>query len=166
MTDRLKEMHLIYLAPCDCRGLNIPAASLDVITSRACLEHIPPDVILDIFRESYRLLKPGGVTCHMVDHSDHWQHNDKNIGRVNFLKYSDSLFRWTSINPLNYQNRLRHPEYIEMLQKVGFRLACEEHTVDEESLRHLPKMRLAERSRKFSREDLATTSSLFLAVKD
>jgi SAM-dependent methyltransferase len=167
MEDRLKEMHLVYMAPCDCRKLNLSAASLDVVTSRNCLEHIPPDVLQEIFHESYRLLKPGGAACHLVDHSDHWEHNDKSLSRVNFLKYSDSFFRWTYIfNSLNYQNRLRHPEYIEMLHKAGFRLAREEHSVDKASLRDLAQMRLAERFRKFSNEDLATIDSLLLAVKD
>ena len=61
MEDRLKEMRLVYMAPCDCRKLNLSTASLDVVTSRNCLEHIPPDVIQEIFHESYRLLKPGGA---------------------------------------------------------------------------------------------------------
>ncbi len=166
MEDRLKEMRLIYMAPCDCRQLNLGDACLDVVTSRACLEHIPPEVIQEIFHESYRLLKPEGVACHLVDHSDHWQHGDKNLSRVNFLKYPDSQFRWTYLfNSLNYQNRLRHPEYIEMLQQAGFRLVREEHTVDEASLGHLAQMHLAERFRKFSNEDLATSDSLLLAVK-
>jgi len=166
MEHRLKEMHLVYIAPCDCRNLSLSAASLDVVTSRNCLEHIPPDGIQEIFHESYRLLKPGGVACHLVDHSDHWEHNDKSLSRINFLKYSDPFFRWTYIfNSLNYQNRLRHPEYIEMLQTAGFRVAREEHSVDEAALRYLAQMRLAERFRKFSNEDLATIDSLLLAVK-
>ena len=166
MEDRLKEMHLVYMAPCDCRKLNLAAASLDVVTSRACLERVPPDVIQDVFNESYRVLKRGGVACHLVDHSDHWQHVDKRISRVNFLKYSDSFFRWTYINSLNYQNRLRHPQYLEMLRKAGFRLVREEHVVDEVSLRYLPQMRIAERFRNFSNEDLAISDSFLLAVRD
>ena len=102
----------------------------------------------------------------MVDHSDHWQHVDKRISRVNFLKYSDSFFRWTYINSLNYQNRLRHPQYLEMLRKAGFRLVREEHVVDEVSLRYLPHMRIAERFRNFSNEDLAISDSFLLAVRD
>jgi ubiquinone/menaquinone biosynthesis C-methylase UbiE len=154
------------MAPCDCRKLNLSAASLDVVTSRACLERVPPNVIQDIFHESYRVLKPGGVACHWVDHSDHWENLDKRISRVNFLKYSDSFFRLTYINSLNYQNRLRHPQYLEMLRKAGFRLVREEHMVDAVSLRYLPHMRIAERFRKFSNEDLATSDTFLLAVKD
>ena len=165
MERRLEELRLVYLAPCDCRKLNLPAESVDVVTSRACLEHIPPDVLLDIFHESHRLLKHGGLACHWVDPSDHWEHQDKSLSRVNFLKYSDALFRLTFINPINYQNRLRHPEYVQMLDTAGFRLVREERQVDEASLRRLPHMRLTERFRKFSYEDLATIDSLLLAVK-
>jgi SAM-dependent methyltransferase len=166
MEGRLRELNLFYMAPCDCRKMDLPASSLDVVTSRACLEHVPPDVIQDIFHESFRLLKKGGVMCHIVDHSDHWEHMDKSITRVNFLQYSESLFRWTCINPLNYQNRLRHPQYIEMLVKAGFRLVRENHKVDQPSLEAIPRMSLPERFRRFSPEELATIDSYLLAVKE
>jgi len=163
---RLEELRLQYLAPCDCRKLALAGESVDVVTSRACLEHIPPQVLQDIFHESHRLLKRGGVACHWVDPSDHWEHQDKRLSRVNFLKYSDALFRLTSINPINYQNRLRHPEYVEMLSKAGFRLLREEREVDQAALRALAHMRIAARFRAFSPEDLATVDSLLLTVRD
>jgi SAM-dependent methyltransferase len=163
---RLEELHLVYLAPCDCRRTTLPSGSLDVITSRACLEHIPPEVLHDIFRESGRLLRRGGLACHWIDPSDHWEHQDKRLSRVNFLKYSDALFRLTSINGLNYQNRLRHPEYVDMLRQTGFRLVRQDRQVDEASLRSLSSMRVAKRFRRFSAEDLATVDSLLLAVKE
>ena len=166
MQERLEEMRLVYLAPCDCRKLNLPPESLDVVTSRACLEHIPPQVLQDILHESHRLLKRGGLACHWVDPSDHWEHQDKSLSRVNFLKYSDGVFRWTYVNPINYQNRLRHPEYGEMLSKANFRLIREERTLDQASLHSLAHLRLAKRFRRFSHEDLATIDSLFLAIKD
>jgi SAM-dependent methyltransferase len=166
LEDRLKELRLVYMAPCDCRKMNLPAGSLDVVTSRACLEHVPPDVIQDIFHESHRLLRPGGVSCHIVDHSDHWEHIDKSLNRVNFLKYSDSFFKWTCINPLNYQNRLRHPEYLEMLEKAKLRLVREEHKVDQVSLRDLPNMQVDQRFSRFSKEELATIDTILLAVRD
>jgi SAM-dependent methyltransferase len=166
LRDRLTELRLEYLAPCDCRNLNLDSESLDVITSRACLEHVPPEVIKDILSESYRLLRPGGVSCHLIDHSDHWEHRDKTLTPVNFLKYSDSIFRWTYINSLNYQNRLRHSQYLDMLQAAGMRLLREQHEVDERSLRALEHMPLAVRFRGFASEDLATVESMFLSIKD
>jgi SAM-dependent methyltransferase len=166
MQERLDELQLAYLAPCDCRKLKLASGSVDVVTSRACLEHIPPEVLQDIFNESHRLLRPGGIACHWIDLSDHWEHHDKALSRVNFLKYSDRLFRWTYVNPLNYQNRLRHPEYAAMLSKAGFRILREDRKVDEGSLRALSTMRIAERFRVFSPEDLATIDSLFLAIRN
>jgi len=165
MEQRLEEMRMVYMAPCDCRHLALPSDSIDVVTSRACLEHVPPDVIQDIFHESYRLLRAGGVSCHVVDHSDHWEHNDKSISRVNFLKFSDSVWRWTHINPLNYMNRLRHPEYVEMLDKAGFRLVKETHRVDEASVRSLSKLKVAKKFDRFTPEELASLDSWLLAMK-
>jgi SAM-dependent methyltransferase len=162
LRDRLSELRLVYMAPCDCSNLKLEAGTVDVITSRACLEHVPPEVIEAIFAESYRLLRPGGVACHLIDHSDHWEHRDKRLTPVNFLKYSDNFFRWTYINPLNYQNRLRHSQYLDMLQAAGMRLLREQHEIDERSRRVLEDMPIAARFRKFALEDLATVESMFL----
>src|SRR5262245_53662756 len=86
-------LRLRYLAPCDCASLDLPAASVDIVTSRAVLEHVPPGVIRAIFRESRRILKPEGFMVHSIDNSDHWKQSDSSISWVNFLQYSDAAFR-------------------------------------------------------------------------
>jgi SAM-dependent methyltransferase len=155
----------VYLAPCDCRSLPLAAASLDAITSRSVFEHIAREVIDDILRESYRLLVPGGLVCHFVDNSDHWEHGDKRISRVNFLRFSDQSFRLTYLNSLNYQNRLRHSEYVEMLRARGFEILKQERNVDPAALEALQRLPLAPRFRQFPAEDLATMDSYLLARK-
>jgi SAM-dependent methyltransferase len=155
----------VYLAPCDCRGLPLESSTLDAITSRSVFEHIPPPVIKDILKESYRLLTPGGLVCHFVDNSDHWEHGDKRISRVNFLRFSDRTFRFTYLNSLNYQNRLRHSEYVEMLQECGFEILREERIVDAGGMEALKTLPLAPRFRSFGAEDLATKDSYLLARK-
>lgn len=161
----LKKLRLEYLAPCDCRSLELPAASLDIFTSRAVLEHVPPAVIQDIFLESHRLLRPGGLNCHIVDNSDHWEFRDRSILRINFLRYSEAFFRWTTLNSLNYQNRLRHSQYLEMLTKAGFHIRREERSIDQPSLRALPDFPLDPAFRRFTPEDLATMTTFTLAAK-
>ncbi|HEX3743451.1 MAG TPA: class I SAM-dependent methyltransferase [Bryobacteraceae bacterium] len=156
---------LVYLAPCDCRHLDLPAASLDAITSRSVFEHIPREVIVEILKECYRLLAPGGLVCHFVDNSDHWEHGDKSISRVNFLRFSDGAFRLTYWNGLNYQNRLRHSEYVAMLRECGFEILRQDRNVDARALDALKGMVLAPRFGKFTPEDLATTDSFLLARK-
>jgi SAM-dependent methyltransferase len=165
LEETLQRFRMKYLAPCDCRHLELPDGSVDVVSSRAVLEHIPPAVIEEIFGESFRLLKPGGVACHFVDNSDHWEHRDKRISRVNFLKFSDDTFRWTCLNSHNYQNRLRHPEYTELLEKMGFALEREEREIDSRAVSVLATLPVAERFRRFTAEELAAISSYLLARK-
>jgi SAM-dependent methyltransferase len=165
LAEGFQRLRLVYLAPCDCRSLALPDASVDIVTSRAVLEHIPPQVIQDIFHESYRLLKPQGLACHYVDNSDHWQHGDKSISRINFLRFPDSVFRWTYLNGLNYQNRLRHSEYVDMLRKAGFELLRQDRDVDSGSLEALKTLPLDDRFRRFTADDLAALTSYLLARK-
>lgn len=161
----LKSLRLEYMAPCDCRAMPLPAQSLDVVTSRAVLEHVPPQVIQDIFHESRRLLRPSGLNCHIVDNSDHWEFRDKALLRINFLRFTESVFRWTTIHSLNYQNRLRHSQYLDMLQKAGFKVIREDRDIDQPSLQALPTFPLAAPFRDFTPEDIATITTYVLAEK-
>jgi SAM-dependent methyltransferase len=163
--DFLEQHRFTNLAPCDCRHLDLPGSILDIVTSRSVFEHIPPSIIEEILRESYRLLKPGGLMCHFIDNSDHWEHGDKRITRVNFLRFGDRAFRLTHLNSLNYHNRLRHTEYVEMLQKCGFELLRAERTIDARSLAAIATLPLAPRFQRFDAEELATVDSRLLARK-
>lgn len=165
LEEGLRRFRMRYLAPCDCRRLDLPAGSVDLVTSRAVMEHIPPGVIQDIFIESFRLLRPGGLTQHIVDNSDHWEFNDKRLSRVNFLRFSNGVFRWTHLNSLDYQNRLRHSQYVDMLRKAGFQIVREEKTVDADSLEALKTLPLDPQFRRFSQEDLAAITTFVLAEK-
>ena len=165
LEEGFRRLRLKYLAPCDCQRLDLPDGPIDVVTSRAVLEHIPPQVIEGIFAESFRLLKSNGLACHFIDNSDHWEHKDKSISRVNFLKFPDFIFRWTHLQSLNYQNRLRHPEYVEKLQKSGFAIRREERKVDPGAISALATLPIADRFCHFAPEDLATISSYLLAGK-
>ncbi len=163
LNEVFRRLRLEYWAPCDCRKMDLPDGSLDLITSRAVLEHIPPEVIREIFLECRRLLRQGALMCHVIDNSDHWAHRDGHISKVNFLKYPDAVFRWTYLNALNYQNRLRHPEYIEILDRAGFDIVREERVIDPAALVALSTLPLSERFRRFSTEDLATVTSFVMA---
>lgn len=161
----LESNGFVYLAPCDCRHLALEDSSLDAITSRSVFEHISRPVIAEILKESYRLLTPGGLVCHFIDNSDHWQHGDKTISRVNFLRFSDRAFRFTHLNSLNYQNRLRHSEYVDMLRAAGFEIVRAEPRVDSGAVEALKTLPLAPPFKEFSLEDLATMDSYLLARK-
>jgi len=163
--DILRHLRLEYLAPCDCQNLDLPAASVDAVVSRAVLEHIPPPVVQGIFRESFRILRENGLNIHIIDNSDHWQHADASLSRLNFLRFPESVFRWTYLNGLNYQNRLRHSQYLEFLQSSGFSILRQEGSVDTKSLADLAHIPLAEPFRRFTQQDLAILTTFVIAAK-
>jgi SAM-dependent methyltransferase len=151
-----------YLAPCDWSA--IPDASIDVIWSRAVLEHIPPMVIDRLFAQFRRILRPGGVMAHVIDNSDHWEHKDSSISRANFLKFEDGLWNIINAHRLAYQNRLRHYEYRDIIRGAGFSISHERGLVCDRTKAALADMRLCKRYRNVPIVDLAVVLSWFVAT--
>lgn len=142
-----------------------PDRSLDIIVSRTVLEHIPPDALEDCMRQFRRILRPGGMMCHNVDNSDHWQHQDKSISRLNFLRYEDGLL-WRLASNSAYQNRLRHSDYVAMFDRAGWTTLLADGPPDEQCLRELATLKLAEQFRDRDARDLAVLSSNFVLRND
>lgn len=144
----------IYRAPFDARGTDYTDGSIDIVTSRSVLEHIPTYDIVCIMREMKRILRPDGVMVHTIDHSDHWQHFDHSISHINFLKFPEWL--WSFINsPIAYQNRLRSCEYLRIIEEAGFEIVHLEAVVNEQALLDLKGLRLARKYGGFTHEQLA-----------
>jgi SAM-dependent methyltransferase len=114
-----------YLAPADARKLDLEHASVDLQVSFTVFEHIAPDILLDILRETARVLRPEGLALNLVDYSDHFSHRDASLHRLNFLRYSDT--EWTRIagNRFHYLNRLRHDDMLSLHAKAGLSLVSE-----------------------------------------
>lgn len=160
----LHRFRMEYHAPCDLVSSPFQDGEFSVVTSRAVLEHVPPAALRPLFGRAFRLLQPGGWTCHAIDNSDHWSHSDKRLSRVHFLCYSDRMFRFLNwFNPLDYQNRLRHPEYAELLRSCGFEIVISRSTPEPKALADLKTLPIAPRFRVFAAEDLARLDSYFLA---
>lgn len=127
------------------------------------MEHIPPGILRQILREFRRILKPDGVMAHVIDNSDHWEHKDKSISRVNFLKFNDLQWNLVNFHRLFYQNRLRHSDYVLMFQNLGFDVVMEKGEVCERSRVALAELQLDRRFRGYDRDDLATITSHIVA---
>ena len=156
---------LEYIAPSDARKTKLGDKSIDIIISRAVLEHIPPEIIQEISIEFRRILKDDGRICHFIDNSDHWEHRDKSISRINFLKFSDFIWKFTSINPIDYQNRLRHFEYISLLNQTGFKIDYSGAEPDEKALNDLKQIKICKRYQHVTHEELAILTSYIVASK-
>lgn len=137
--------------------------SADLVVSRTVLEHIAPPLLATLMRELHRIVRPGGLMCHIVDNSDHWEHRDKTISRVNFLRFEDGpLWRLACFNPQNYQNRLRHSDYLELFRRTGWDVVIAEGEPDPRCLEDLRSMPLARPFRGRSFRDLAILTSTFV----
>jgi len=154
-----------YLVPWNAE--NQAANSIDIVFSRATLEHVPPQLLTHFFSHFHRMIRPGGATVHSVDNSDHWQHRDRTLSRVNFLRFDDRdlFWRFGQFNPQGYQNRFRHSDYIDMLERAGFRVDVAWGNPDPQCIRDLQDIPLNKRFQNKTKEDLATLTSLFIARK-
>jgi len=159
-SDLLKAL-LVNARVGDARDTGIDSASVDLFVSNCVLEHIPRDVIVRIFREFKRVGAPGAVMSHLVDMSDHYADADHSITPFNFLKYSDSTWRWFN-SSLHYQNRLRIQDYRQIHNEAGFTISREYNFQEAPSV--LDSVRLASRFRGYSRADLLITRGWFVSI--
>jgi SAM-dependent methyltransferase len=158
--DALEASELEYLVPFNIA--DVPDRSVDIIFSRAVLEHIPCTVLADLSVQFRRVLKPNGYMAHLIDNSDHYAHRDPSISFVNFLKFSEWQWKLLTLDPLSYTNRLRHSDYRRLFAQTGFEVVAEEKDVDARSLQALQSLPIAPTFRDFDSEDLATATSLFI----
>lgn len=161
----LARFDMEYRAPLDIAAGQWSGPSVDLVLSREVLEYLRPEAIKRLFRECNRILTPTGAMCHIIDNSDHWEHIDHSISRVNFLKYEDYVWRCTGLNPLHYLNRMRHFEYVEELQRHGYNLLVDESRPHQASVEALSRMRICSRYRDTPLEQLAVLTSYLVAAK-
>lgn len=155
-----------YLVPWD--AATHPASSVDIVISRATFEHVPQAQLTVFLAQFHRILRPGGVMCHVIDNSDHWQHKDRRLSRIEFLRYRDSEWIWrlAQLNTQSYQNRLRHSDYARLFRGAGFAILRSDGSADHTCLADLRDLPLAEPFKSMDMRDLAILTSLFVLRKE
>jgi SAM-dependent methyltransferase len=154
-----------YLVPWNPK--TFPDQSLDIVVSRAVLEHVPKVQIEYFFKHFHRILRDDGVMCHIIDNSDHWQHKDRSLSRIEFLRYEETELFWrlAQLNEQAFQNRLRHSDYEKLIADADFQIILAEGEPDAKCLRDLERISLSSRFRDYEPRDLAILSSLVVASK-
>lgn len=152
-----------YHAPIDTRHTNFTHEKFDCVTSWNTLEHIPIEDIIPVLEESYRILKKRGIVVMNIDYSDHFSHADEEISSFNFLKYSDKKWKYHN-SRLQYQNRLRHSEFVQLFKACKLQVLTEKKVV-EKPIKDV-KENLSEKYVGFSDDDLFTKSALIAARKN
>ncbi|MDL2123527.1 MAG: class I SAM-dependent methyltransferase [Deltaproteobacteria bacterium] len=148
-----------YLAPFNASNLN--DKSLDVIVSNTVLEHIPRSDIYNLFSSLRPKIADNGKMVHLVDHSDHFEHYDKSISRINFLTWSEE--RHALINYLikDGENRMRHHEYHQLFMDSGYDVVNEETDLNKKTLEIVETFNLVYPYSKMRPEQLAVLTSIY-----
>ena len=110
-----------YKAPCALESLKDINKKFDMCISTTALEHFTIDDLNKYLSDLKNVLTKDVLISSVVDYSDHYSHTDKNIGALNFLKYSEK--NWEKYNnSYLFQNRLRHQDYIKIIEESGYKI--------------------------------------------
>lgn len=133
----LQRANIIYQSPADAAATNLPDGSIGCHFSVNVFEHIPRAILQGILKEARRVLAADGVAIHFIDPSDHFQHQDARITRINFLQFNEQQWMRIAGNPFGYCNRLRASDYAGLFAEASLQTIRQEGDVDQESLTHL-----------------------------
>lgn len=97
-------------------GLSGLANEMDVVISRAVLEHV--NDLSATFQDMYAALKPGGMAIHLVDLKSHGLHRENPL---DFLNWPEWLWSFM-YSAKGVPNRLRANAYRDAVAQCGFEL--------------------------------------------
>lgn len=101
------------------------AADAHLLVSNNTLEHIPGQVLHDIFTTFHQVGGRGARMSHYIDLADHYAGFDPRISEFHFLTLTPRQWRLAN-NALAYQNRLRIGDYRRLMRETGW-LVTDEH---------------------------------------
>lgn len=155
-----EELKLTYLAPFDMT--DVPDASLDLVMSRACLEHIPVTDLEILVAGLRPKLSRDGFMAHAIDNSDHFSHIDPTISRVNFLSWSEAKHHLIWQFAKGGENRLRHHEYADLFRRTGYGVIGDDAFVHDKVLQSLSSLKISAPYNRMTAEQIATVTSWYV----
>ena len=140
----------------------IPDRSLDVVISRACLEHIPVPDLRRLMAGLCDKLRDDGFVLHAIDNSDHLAQVDRGISRLNFLTWGERKHALIGRLMMAGENRLRHQQYVALFQEAGYQVVAEDRFVHEPTRQQVGTLALVPPYDSMTPEELATVTSWFV----
>ena len=116
-------LNITYIAPYTFEAIENETDEFHYITSLVVLEHVPPNILENLFKNTKKWLTKDGFCIHTINFIDHFANpgifQDKSISEFNFLKYSDAFWNSWSGNSIAYTNRLSYLFYLELCDKYA-----------------------------------------------
>lgn len=152
----------LHLSITDASQTQFDTSSFDLVHSNNTFEHVYPAILKNILKEFSRLTKKdGGVMSHFVDMSDHFAHFDKSISIYNFLRFSDSQWKWID-NSVQPMNRLRLPDYLKMYEDLSIPVSLVENRPG--NLAELARLKIDKKFSKYTPEEIAVSHSYIFSL--
>lgn len=120
------------------------------------MEHI--NDLENAYKIMYNLLKTGGFISHQIDYRAHETHKVWN----GHWRYSDLLWQIIMHGRSYPINRKVHSEHISSIKNAGFQVINE---IKVQNLMGYSRKKINKKFRKFSDEDLKTSSAHIIAIK-
>ena len=124
----------------------IDSDSVDLFYSDSVLQFVEPGDLERLVREARRFLGPSGVSFHVIDCVDLHAMKDRRIPALGYLGWPEPAWRLMTSRYLNYQNRLRMPEFAALFARAGLPCRVTHSVVEGEDLDYA-RRRLAHRAR-------------------
>jgi SAM-dependent methyltransferase len=159
--DLYKKYDLNYLILEDGSLSKLKDNSVDVVFSFHVLEHIPRSNVLKVIKDIERILKPGGVSIHQIGINDHLINFDNSVSPMNYLRYSDAVWKRYFQNEVQYFNRILMIDWIDIFSRAGLTLNEKiPEYINIETLQVHPQYK------KYSTEDLSCINLTIVHQKD
>jgi hypothetical protein len=130
-------------------GLDPGSAGLFVTNN--VFEHVPADAIRALLREAHRTGSAAALISHHIDLRDHYAKFDRRLGVYNSLRFSSRQWRYLN-SRMEPQNRLRHTDYLRLIDEAGFELLLDESRAGSDA--HFAAVRPAAEFRRYAEDDL------------
>lgn len=104
----------------DVSSIPLEDASVDLAHSGGALEHLTVAELRAFLAESQRIVRPGGLVSHVVDHRDHLHHADRGWPFLGHLALGERTYRALFGHPLAFHDRLPPEAFAALFEAAGF----------------------------------------------
>jgi hypothetical protein len=139
---------------------NLPRDAFRLAISRGVMEHIPAETAPQFVLNMASLVAGGGLGIHGINISDHLSKYDPSASPKQYLRYSDSQWRFWYENGVQYINRIQRSAWLQMFANAGFSV-IEESREDGK----VTGLRVHAQFQGLSWEDIACTTLLLVVRK-
>ena len=140
--------------------------SVDLFYSDSVLQFVAPDDLETLIAQARGFLKPSGVSFHHIDCSDSHAEKDERIPPLAYLAWPEFVWKRMTSRYLNYQNRLRMPQFAAIFARHGLASRVSHPVVETEDVKYANR-RLVHLARfeGMTAEEIATRSFRLSSVR-